>query len=489
MTGPADTPKPAADTPPPLSAAELRASGLNLLLLTAQAYYKMLESVLRSPCQALDLDLNQHYLWTVSTIEALLRNNPELHDFSGKFEPLVPDLYPSTVLDYEWEDFAAPKVEGFLADVQKYVFSKGHAAELTEGTPAWIFVEMFRPNVTASIEKADAYYERMQQHLRKMLHRTKPPPPPPAPGADPTEKEPARQTAPAAQTPARAAMPFNTTAFRVMIASPSDVPEERAIVREVLNDWNDQHSEQRSVVLLPVGWETHAVPTLGDRPQSIINKQVLKNADALVGVFWSRIGTDTGVAVSGTVEEIREHVALGKPAMLYFSSRPVPSTKLDLEQFKKVQAFQKECKGWGLIWGYDDPEDFRDKLTRHINRLVSILLEGKPVPPPAQMPVPTPELSAESKILLAEAVQDRDGYVLYAPTHDGADLDTNGKSLIPPGNPRKRAAMLAALKQLRELEYLEDESGRGEVFMVTAAGFAAADKLGFKRAEPPADLE
>lgn len=479
MTGDANTPKPSGDGLPPLSAADLRTSGLNLLLLTAQAYYKMLESVLRSPAQALDLDLNQHYLWTVSTIEALLKNNPELRDFPGKFEPLVPDLYPSTVQDYDWEDFAAPQVEGLLAEVQKYVFSKGAGTDLPQGSPAWIFVEMFRPNITAAIEKADAYYERMQQHMRQMLKRATPP----ATGADPSGKEPARQPAPVAQTPARPAMPFNTTAFRVMIASPSDVPEERSIVREVLNDWNDQHSEQRSVVLLPVGWETHSVPTLGDRPQAIINKQVLKNADALVGVFWTRIGTHTGVDVSGTVEEIREHVRLGKPAMLYFSSRPAAPDKLDPEQSKKLEAFKKECKGWGLIDTYKDHDEFRKKLTRHINRLVSSLFEGKPVPPPA--PAAAPELSAESKTLLAEAVQDRDGYVLYSPTHDGADLDTNGKSLIPPGNPRKRAAMLAALKQLQELDYLEDESGKGEVFMVTAAGFKAADKLGFKRADAP----
>jgi hypothetical protein len=279
-------------------------------------------------------------------------------------------------------------------------------------------------------------------------------------------------------------MPFNTTAFRVMIATPSDVPEERVIIREVLNDWNDQHSEQRAVVLLPVGWETHSVPTLGDRPQAIINKQVLKNADALVCVFWMRIGTHTGVEVSGTVEEIREHVRLGKPAMLYFSSRSPNPDKLDAEQFKKLEAFRKECRAWGLIDTYKDHDEFRKKLLRHLNRLVSSLLEvNPPAPALAANTAATAELSKESKILLAEAVQDTDASVLYSSTHDGADLDTNGKSIIPPGSPRKRAAFLAALKQLQELGYLEDESGNGEVFMVTAAGFDAADKLGFKSAD------
>src|SRR5258708_28422957 len=166
MTGPADPPKPTGGTPPPLSAADLRASGLNLLLLAAQAYYKMLESVLRSPCQALDLNLNQYYLWTVSTIENLLKNNPELRDFPAKFEPLVPDLYPSTVLDYDWEDFAAPQVEGFLAAVQKYVFGKGGATDLAQGSPAWGFVELFRPNIPASMERAESYEHGMLQHLR-----------------------------------------------------------------------------------------------------------------------------------------------------------------------------------------------------------------------------------------------------------------------------------------------------------------------------------
>lgn len=94
--------------------------------------------------------------------------------------------------------------------------------------------------------------------------------------------------------------------------------------------------------------------------------------------------------------------------------------KVDSEQFKKVQAFKKECNGWGLIETYRDHDDFREKLARHINRLVSMLLEGKPVPQSA--PAAAPELTAESKTLLAEAVQDCDGYVLYVPTHDGADL-------------------------------------------------------------------
>lgn len=48
-------------------------------------------------------------------------------------------------------------------------------------------------------------------------------------------------------------------------------------------------------------------------------------------MFWTKLGTSTGVAASGTVEKVDEFVAAGKPALLYFSSRPVSSDKIDLE--------------------------------------------------------------------------------------------------------------------------------------------------------------
>ncbi len=70
-------------------------------------------------------------------------------------------------------------------------------------------------------------------------------------------------------------MSYIATVFQVMIASPSDVPKERQIIREILHNWNTMHSFEKKVVLMPAGWETHAAPSMGDRPQEIINKQVL----------------------------------------------------------------------------------------------------------------------------------------------------------------------------------------------------------------------
>lgn len=139
-------------------------------------------------------------------------------------------------------------------------------------------------------------------------------------------------------------MAYTATVIPVMIASPGDVFEEREIVRAAIHDWNDVNAATSKVMLAPVGWDTHASPELGSRPQELINSRLLKNCDLLIGVFWTRLGTPSGEADSGTVEEIEKHVAAGKPAMIYFSSRPVAPESIDQVQYAKLSEFRERCK-------------------------------------------------------------------------------------------------------------------------------------------------
>src|ERR1700722_16239806 len=105
-------------------------------------------------------------------------------------------------------------------------------------------------------------------------------------------------------------MSFVAKVFRILVASPGDVGEERNVIPEITNEWNAVNASGAEVVLMPVKWETHSAPLLGGRPQAIINEQLVKDCDMLVGVFWTRIGTNTGVSVSGTAEEIEQFVEL-----------------------------------------------------------------------------------------------------------------------------------------------------------------------------------
>lgn len=149
---------------------EQRNSTLLLLFLFAQAYYKILESTISmaSWCAAVDVELNGSYLWIIECITNLLENSEELKDFPIPFEPIFPDLFPTTIGDCDWIDMVAPHAEEFLSTVQKYVQSKG-TYEPEKGSPGCLLVQLFQPSVHTAIERAIAYNKRMRGYLRQTL--------------------------------------------------------------------------------------------------------------------------------------------------------------------------------------------------------------------------------------------------------------------------------------------------------------------------------
>ncbi|MFC1918986.1 DUF4062 domain-containing protein [Chloroflexota bacterium] len=165
--------------------------------------------------------------------------------------------------------------------------------------------------------------------------------------------------------------------YRILIASPSDMEEERKAISEVIRDWNVANSLFLGVYLEPVLFETHATPEMGDRPQAIINRQLVESCDILIGTFWTRLGTTTGKAKSGTVEEIEEFRKAGKPVLLYFSSAPVVLENVDTKQYKKLMAFKEQCQKEGLIFSYRSISKLREQLQRHITSTVNSLHSGR----------------------------------------------------------------------------------------------------------------
>lgn len=279
-------------------------------------------------------------------------------------------------------------------------------------------------------------------------------------------------------------MSYTTTTFNVMIASPGDVASERAIVRDVVYEWNAVHSTSRKLVLLPIGWETHSSPEMGAPAQSIINKQVLARCDLLVGVFWTRIGTPTERHLSGTVEEIEEHIAAGKPAMLYFSSQPVALDTVDVDQIKRLSKFRKSCRSRGFYESYESHGDFKDKFYRHLQLKVNdppLFRLGGIAPQSesalADSATPLPQLSPEARVLLKEASQDSAGTIIHMRYLDGAAIQTNGKNLVPSNERREVAKWEEALKQLNSSGLVVARGPKGEVFEITNLGYQIADMI------------
>lgn len=278
-------------------------------------------------------------------------------------------------------------------------------------------------------------------------------------------------------------MSYTATTFNVMIASPGDVASERAIVRDVVYEWNAVHSGARKIVLLPVGWETHSSPEMGAPPQQIINRQVLRKCDLLVGVFWTRLGSPTEKHLSGTVEEIEEHIASGRPAMLYFSSQPVAMDTVDLEQIQRLKAFKQDCQSRGLYEGYDNHADFKEKFYRHLQLKVNEheLFQVSDVNPVDSAVVESqtriPALSQEARTLLKEASQDRMGNIIHVHYAAGSAIQTNGRNLIPSENRREVAKWEEALEQLITYGLVVPRGNKGEIFEITNLGYQVADMI------------
>lgn len=278
-------------------------------------------------------------------------------------------------------------------------------------------------------------------------------------------------------------MSYQATAYNVMIASPGDVASERAIIRDVVYEWNAVHSASRRVVLLPVGWESHSSPEMGGAAQTIINKQVLSKCDLLVGVFWTRIGTSTEEHMSGTVEEIEKHISAEKPAMLYFSSQPVALDTVDFEQLQKLKMFKNSCQTRGLYQSYDSHGDFKEKFYRQLqlkineHSLFRTQIDGEHHHEILDSRTQLPSLTAEARVLLKEASRDAAGTIIHARYIGGTAIQTNGMNLISSDERREVAKWESALELLKSTQLVIERGRKGEVFEITNLGYQIADMI------------
>ncbi len=274
-------------------------------------------------------------------------------------------------------------------------------------------------------------------------------------------------------------MAFESMVYQIMIASPNDVENERNTIRETIYEWNTIHTHKNKIVLLPVGWETHSSPEMGNGPQEILNEQILKMSDLLIGVFWTRLGTPTEKAESGTVEEIREHIKAGKPAMLYFSSQPVQPDSIDPDQYAKLKEFKDECKKNGLYESYDSVADFQEKFRRQLTMKVFnhkyFDIQRTNEEKIGENPLSQVNLTEEANTLLVEAAKSRDGSILKVTVMEGLIIQVGNKHFGEMNNPRSEAIWKDALDLLLRYGLIGEVGRKGQVFKVTRSGYEYVD--------------
>src|SRR5436309_1247599 len=171
-------------------------------------------------------------------------------------------------------------------------------------------------------------------------------------------------------------MPRQSTVYEVLIASPSDVGRERTVLAEVLEDWNSANSRTRNTSLQALRWELDGVPSSGDCPQQILNKQLVEKADILMAVFWMRLGTPTGAAPSGTAEEIEYFRKLGKPVFLYFSEADIPHHH-DPNQLRLLKEYRNKLTADNFVPpSFRDVEELRRRAARDLAHVMNELLSS-----------------------------------------------------------------------------------------------------------------
>lgn len=138
-----------------------------------------------------------------------------------------------------------------------------------------------------------------------------------------------------------------------MIGTPSDIKEEVQIAKDVINEWNYVHTELHHKVLLPLHWSISAYPNSGKHPQKIINEQVVDKSDLLICIFGSKLGTPTDTDISGSVEEINEHLKAGKDVMIFFRKNLEIESLDDMQQVEKLLKFKESIKGNALFEEYE----------------------------------------------------------------------------------------------------------------------------------------
>jgi hypothetical protein len=175
--------------------------------------------------------------------------------------------------------------------------------------------------------------------------------------------------------------------YRVFIASPGDVKEERDVMSRVIDNVNRTDGRKGDYAVELIRWETHAAPG-GGSPQQVINDLIdIGDCHIFIGIMWRRFGTPTASFGSGTEEEfdLAYKGWTKQPSMslmFYFCQRPFMPRDLDeVEQMRRVLAFRAALRNKTLDWEYSSPEEFSQQIARHlrirVNKLVTNAREAE----------------------------------------------------------------------------------------------------------------
>jgi len=175
-------------------------------------------------------------------------------------------------------------------------------------------------------------------------------------------------------------MPTSVTRYKIFLASPSDLAEERSSIEDVISELNLTYGRQHDIVLELLKWESHSAPGISlQSSQEIINSDIGNDYDIFIGLIWKKFGTATEKANSGTEEEFLNafNRFITNPdsvqILFYFKNSPVSISEIDVSQIEKIQKFKSDVgKNKKLLyWEYQDIQQLHKFLRIHIPQRIS----------------------------------------------------------------------------------------------------------------------
>ncbi len=158
---------------------------------------------------------------------------------------------------------------------------------------------------------------------------------------------------------------------KLTLCGPTDVYKEMTLAREIIATWNCQHGEESGFWVKHQHWSTDTYPDARETGQGAINKQIVDEAQIVVAIFWSRIGTPTKSAESGTLEEINRAMESGKKVLVYFSDlEPLPANA-DRSQLERLWNFRQQLRAAKSCWTFRSRAQFRDDFANHLAFVMS----------------------------------------------------------------------------------------------------------------------
>jgi|GEM_PF-2527543 len=169
-------------------------------------------------------------------------------------------------------------------------------------------------------------------------------------------------------------MAYYATVLSIFVSSPGDVSVDREKILSAISAWNQRNGERQSLFFNALTWEKMVAPDRSGSGQEVIDQQIGNAYDIYLGIMWSRFGSPTKNASSGTADEFNQALErhdAGDPVTIsfLFNKSPISQDILDGVQFQKVQEFKSLIADKGCLYReYSDDMSLIESINLILDR-------------------------------------------------------------------------------------------------------------------------